>query len=295
MKLDSQGLTDVGNAREINQDYFYIDNTRGLFIVCDGVGGHAAGEVASHRAIEFTIEYLCQHWDEIESADQTPTGYYKLTQLVERAIHETCMRIKSLAEIDPGLNGMATTLTLLLIVDGNAIVGHVGDSRLYIKRADRVFQLTTDHTLYNEMVSSFPQVDPHQIRKFRHCLTRSVGSSNTVAVETLMFEAAEHDVLLLCTDGLSNYFDNETVVAEMLNGGHVNDIAKSLVQFANRSGGSDNITALVIRILDVHDFLLNTHRITLALDENDQEKVIEPKDSLPRKSDDKNNEQKDGP
>ena len=264
-------MTDVGRHRTINQDYFYVDNTKGLFIVCDGVGGHAAGEVASHKAIEFTIDYLCQRWGEIESANNSPTGYFKLTQLIERAIHETCKRIKALSDIQNELSGMATTLTLLLIVDGNAIVGHVGDSRLYIKRDDHVFLLTTDHTLYHEM-AKFEQVDLNAIRKFRHCLTRSVGNDDTVAVETLMFEARKNDVLLLCTDGLSNYFENESAVAEMFNGSHVNEIAESLVQFANECGGSDNITALVIRIVDVDDFLINSHRVKVTFDDEDTDK-----------------------
>ena len=264
MEIDATGLTDVGQKRKINEDYFYVDNTRGLFIVCDGVGGNAAGEVASHKAIEFTISFLDEHWEEIESAAKNPAGYYKLTQLVEKAIHETCKKIHALSELEPNLNGMATTFTLLLVVDGNAIVGHVGDSRLYIKRGDEVFLLTTDHTLYNEMASEHENIDPNLIKRFSNCLTRAVGSDDSVAVETLMFEARQFDVLLLCTDGLSNYFENERVVAEMLSGNHVNSIAESLVRFANDSGGSDNITALVLRILDVDDFSLNTHRVRLS-------------------------------
>lgn len=263
MEIDATGLTDVGQQREINEDYFYVDNSRGLFIVCDGVGGHAAGEVASHKAIEFTIDYLEKHWHEIDSAGKSPTGYYKLTQLVETAIHKTCKRIKALADTVPDLQGMATTLTLLLVVDGNAIVGHVGDSRLYIKRNDEVFQLTTDHTLLQEIETVYSDVDPTSIKKFANCLTRSVGSDVNVAVETLMFEARRHDVLLLCTDGLSNYFTDDSTVAAMLSGNHVNQIASSLVLFANGCGGSDNITALVIRILDVEDFSINTHRVKL--------------------------------
>lgn len=276
MKLDAQGASDVGKLREINEDYFYVDNTRGLFIVCDGVGGNSAGEVASHKAIEFTIEYLDEHWSEVESAGKNPTGYYKLTQLVERAIHQTCKSIKALSDSNPELRGMATTLTLLLMVDGNAIVGHVGDSRLYIKRDDEVFLLTTDHTLYNEMINSFESVDANAIKKFAHCLTRAVGSNAEVAVETLMFEARQHDVLLLCTDGLSNYFSDNRAVAEMLAGVNVNAIAGSLVQFANENGGSDNITALVIRVVDVDDFKLNAHRV--RLDYKDCDRV---EDTLP--------------
>ncbi|MFT7632257.1 MAG: serine/threonine protein phosphatase PrpC [Mariniblastus sp.] len=207
------------------------------------------------------------HWSEVESAGKNPTGYYKLTQLIERAIHKTCKRIKAIAEETPEFKGMATTLTLLLIVDGNAIVGHVGDSRLYLKRNKEVFQLTTDHTLFNEMVNAYETVDLDSIKKFAHCLTRSVGNNADVAVETLMFEARQHDVLLLCTDGLSNYFDDDTVVAGMLSGRNVNVIADSLVKFANDSGGSDNVTALVIRVVDVEDFSVNAHRIRLDLTE----------------------------
>lgn len=266
MNFEASGKTDIGKFRQINEDYFYVDNTTGLFIVCDGVGGHAGGEVASHKAVEFTIEFLNENWSEVENAAKNPIGYFKLTQLVERAIHKTCRRIKLIAENDPNLTGMATTLTLLLMVDGKAIVGHVGDSRLYINRENRVFQLTTDHTLLHEIISEFEQVDPAEIKKFAHCLTRSVGNNDSVAVETLMFEARQNDILLLCTDGLSNYFTDEESVSEMLNGRNVNKIADSLVHYANQNGGKDNITAVVIRIVDVDDFQLNSRRIRLELE-----------------------------
>ncbi len=275
MIYESSAKTDAGQDREINEDYFYVDNSKGVFIVCDGLGGHTAGEVASHKAVEFTLEYLCEHWTEVEHANQSPVGYYKLTQLVERAIHETCRKIREIADSDPNLDGMATTLTMLMIVDGNAIVGHVGDSRLYLKRKDEVYLLTTDHTIYSEMVSTYKDIDPTLIQKFSHCLTRSVGNDDSVAVETLMFEARQHDVLLLCTDGLSNYFPGEQEVAEVLSGNHVNVIADSLVQFANGCGGKDNITAIVIRILDVDDFELNTHRIRLDMSDTESGDTIE--------------------
>ena len=274
MNLEAAGKTDVGQKREINEDYFYVDNTTGMFIVCDGLGGHAAGEVASHKATEFTIEFIHEHFYEIENAKMNPVGYFKLTQLVEKAIHQTCKRIKAIADADPGLNGMATTLTLLMVIDGNAIVGHVGDSRLYIKRDDEVFQLTTDHTLLNEITSEFKQVNKNDIRKFAHCLTRSVGNNESVAVETLMFEARQHDILLLCTDGLSNYFTDENAVAEMLSGNRVHTIADSLVEFANDHGGNDNITAVVIRVVDVDDFKINTRRIRLNLDDSTENETV---------------------
>lgn len=263
MKIDAGAKSDVGQKREINEDYFYVDNTSGLFIVCDGLGGHSAGEVASTKAVEYTIEYLQERWSEVKNARQTPIGYFRLTHLVEKAIHNTCLKINKMASLDPELNGMATTLTLLLIVDGNAVVGHVGDSRLYIMRNGQVNLLTTDHTLYHEMMTEFGDVDPNEIGKFAHCLTRSVGNHESVAVETLMFEARPNDVLLLCTDGLSIYFDDDSILAELLGGNDVNAIADSLVRFANQNGGTDNITAVVIRIVDVDDFKINAHRITL--------------------------------
>ena len=269
MKIDSYGKTDVGKRRDVNEDYFFVDNSKGLFIVCDGLGGHAAGEVASHKAVEYTIEFLSENWDDVESANQNPIGYFRLTQLIERAVHETCHRIKQLADEHPEFNGMATTLTLLLMVDGKAIVGHVGDSRLYIKRDEQVFQLTTDHTLYNEITEEFKQVDRSEISRFAHFLTRSVGRDETVKVETFMFEARKSDTLLLCTDGLSNYFKSDRVLLESMDGHSVNEIADSLVQFANDMGGQDNITAVVLKIVDVDDFELNTHRI--KLDKSSQE------------------------
>lgn len=271
---ESHGKSDIGQVRKMNEDYFYVDNSRGVFIVCDGLGGQAGGEVASHKAIEFTLGYLDEHWEEVTDAGQSPVGYYRLTQFVERAIHETCRKIHELAANQPDLSGMATTLTMMIIADGNAIVGHVGDSRLYIKRDERVFQLTTDHTLFSEMVAEYENVDTTAIQKFSNCLTRSVGNNESVAVETMIFEARQHDILLLCTDGLSNYFQDESHVAELLNGKHVNRIADDLVQFANSNGGRDNITAIVIRVLDVDDFSLNLHRIRIDKADIDRQQAV---------------------
>ncbi len=268
MKTDAQGKSDVGLKRETNEDYFVIDNERGIFIVCDGMGGHSAGEVASHKEVEHTLGYLIDHWSQVEEARKHSIGTFKINQLIERAVHHTCHELHLLGRLDPSLKGMGTTLTLLLIVDGQAFVGHVGDSRLYIKRNDEAFLLTTDHTLYNEMVTEFQSVDEVDIRKFRHCLTRSVGSNDSVAVETLSFEAQKGDVLLLCTDGLSNYFEDGVDLALLLGGDHVSEIADSLVEFAMYQGGSDNITALVIRLLNVDDFLVNPHRIKLDFELN---------------------------
>lgn len=266
MKFETSGESGQGKFREINQDYFYIDNQKGVFIVCDGVGGAAAGEVASHRAIEFTIEYLDSRWSEVEDANQSPTGLFRLTQLVEKTIHSTCKRLHALGSYEPALRGMATTLTMMLMVDGKAVVGHVGDSRLYICRDEKVFLLTTDHTLAAEMFTLNERIDLNDIKKFRHCLTRSVGSDESVAVETLIFDAYPSDVLLLCTDGLSNFFTDSKQVAAMLSGSHVSKIAHSLVRFANHQGGEDDITALVVRILDVDDFAVNARRVRVAGD-----------------------------
>ncbi|MEM7783020.1 MAG: protein phosphatase 2C domain-containing protein [Planctomycetota bacterium] len=288
MKTDAQGKSDIGQRRKVNEDYFCVDNERGIFIVCDGMGGHAAGEVASQKAVEFTMEFLVRHWDQVIDARNHPIGTFKLNQIIERTIHETCHLIYELAQEDPNLRSMGTTLTLLLVLDGKAFVGHVGDSRLYIKRGDQVFLLTTDHTVYNEMIAEFTMVNQNDIKKLRHCLTRSVGNRDTVAVETLSFDAQKDDLLLLCTDGLSNYFGDGTNLAKLLEGDHVNEIADSLISFANEQGGKDNITALVIKILDVDDFSVNPHRISIGsgeIDDSDdvldEEPVTDPHDTLP--------------
>ena len=277
MVISAAASTDVGLVRAKNEDFYYVDSEKGLFIVCDGLGGHVAGDVAASKAIQYAVEYLESQlqWSQSLNSDAEPLDVFFLTQLIERTIQNTCGRLIQLGKTSPVFSGMATTMTLLLVVDETGVVGHVGDSRLYLKQADKVIQLTNDHTLYADFVKDDPNwisknTDLDAIKKFQHVLTRCLGRNKDIAVETFSFEPRNGDVLLLCTDGLSNYFDDETEIAGLLQGDNIDEVAEGLIRFANECGGRDNITAVVIRIANVDDFIVRPKRIRIDLEETSE-------------------------
>ena len=153
---------------------------------------------------------------------------------------------------------MATTITLVLIVDGVAFVGHLGDSRLYLKHAETAKQLTCDHTLFEEFCRTNPNwinsnIDSSNLQHFKQILTRCVGRERDFKVDTFSFHLANNDVLLLCTDGLSNYFEDEQTIVEFLSKEDSDKVVDSLIEFANKKGGLDNITAIAIRVVSLDD------------------------------------------
>lgn len=257
MKIQVAAKSDSGLIRENNEDCFYADSSIGLFVVCDGMGGHVAGEVASHKAIEFAVQYLHA---EATSRDMPIVSDINFrdswNQLVDDTVAHACEQLITFAKLSPELDGMATTMTLLLIVEDVAFVGHIGDSRLYLKHADITKQLTIDHTLLQEFISENPNwimlnSDVNTIRGFEHILTRCIGRQTDVEVDSFNFQLVDEDVLLLCTNGLSRYFSSEHEIAGFLDMEEPDVCVENLIEFANNSGGRDNITAIVIRAADV--------------------------------------------
>ena len=250
MKIESSGATHVGRKREGNEDSFLIDESVGLYIVCDGMGGHAAGEVASRRSIAYAAKYIRDRSRVIENAGSVPGGYSRVVQLVEDAVQFASANIYQTACSDETCRGMGSTMTMLVIVDNKAILGHVGDSRLYVLRGGIVHQLSTDHTLGNELATlgTF-SAEGKDANRYSHILTRVIGSQELVQVETLLFDLFPDDLCLLCSDGLSNYLSDPSLVNTIVEGRDVKSSATALLDFANGEGGSDNITTIVLRAM----------------------------------------------
>ena len=247
MKVVASAVSDRGLKREGNEDQFLIDESLGLYIVCDGMGGHAAGEVAAERAIGFATEYLSANSELLENAAERPDGYFRVLKIAEEAIQAACQEVHDLAKSSRGYEGMGTTMTMLVIVDDKAIMAHVGDSRMYLRRGGEIHQLTVDHTLANEMLLA-GLLSPAEAAesRYQHMLTRCVGPHESVVVDTLLFDLLPGDRLLLCSDGLSNYFKDISVVAEFLSKPEIVGAPDALIQFAKQSGGADNITAVIV-------------------------------------------------
>lgn len=247
MKIESCALSDIGRRREQNQDAYLIDEDLGLYIVCDGMGGHAAGDVAATNATRLTADFVRDHRIDIEEAVEKPGGHYKVVQMVTDCVRATCQMLHDMAVHSPECAGMGTTLTMLLIVGEKAILAHVGDSRLYLLRNGELHQMTNDHTLANELIQT-GHIAPGspEAERVSHVLTRCVGQQEFVDVETLLFDLLPNDRFLICSDGLSHYFGSDAEVAGYLTGDNLQQVADELVALANSRGGRDNITCLVL-------------------------------------------------
>lgn len=249
MQVQAFAASDVGQKRENNEDCFLIDEPLQAYLVCDGMGGHAAGDVAARKAIEFAIAHLAGHRAIIEQAAKSPEGCYRVLELAEEAVQSASQELYQLAKRDRSLAGMGTTLTMLIVVDDKAIMSHVGDSRLYLFRDGEAHLLSTDHTLENELRQLGAKSEQVDAGRFSHMLTRAIGTQEAVEVESLMFDLLPGDRCLLCSDGLSNYFADAAELRQVLGSGAVGeDTAARLIKVANERGGRDNITALVLEV-----------------------------------------------
>lgn len=249
MKIQATGATDIGRERSVNEDSLAIHPDLQLYIVSDGMGGHAAGEVASQKAVEFFEEEFRERLPSLQQKRKEPGGYYRLLEAAEDAVQSASRRICRLAQTRSDLAGMGTTLTMLMIVDNKAVMSHVGDSRLYLLRDNRVHLLSTDHTLAHELVAAGGLTEEEaRESQLQHALTRAVGQQEMVDVESLLFDVMPGDTFLLCSDGLSKYFHDRDELTGLLGRQQLEPLTNDLIALANQRGGSDNITAVLVRV-----------------------------------------------
>ena len=248
MKVQGIGNTDVGRKRGHNEDFIFVDRDLMLYIVADGMGGHAAGEVASRAAVQTVVAHLQASRARIDAFDDTGAARDVLLRLVEEAIQIASREVYGIATSQGGKAGMGTTLTMVLVAKTIGVLGHVGDSRLYMRRAGRTYQLSEDHTYVNEMVKrGMTTTEAAKKGPYANVITRAVGIQPTVRVDTLLFDFLPDDTLLLCSDGLHRYMEALDELGALLEGDHLQSIPERLVGIANERGGVDNISAIVIR------------------------------------------------
>ncbi|MDH5493479.1 MAG: Stp1/IreP family PP2C-type Ser/Thr phosphatase [Myxococcales bacterium] len=244
-------LTDVGRVRDHNEDSFLIDKKLNLFVVADGMGGHAAGEVASNMATHTVREAFARERETID-AFETSKGASRLEmiRLCELAVQEACAAVHAEGQADESKRGMGTTLDALLVVGTRGFIAHVGDSRVYLYRQGTVHQLTEDHSLINELLRR-GRLSRDQISKvkYKNAVTRAVGVYESVEVDVYDFDVLPGDRFLLCSDGLHEYFE-EGELTKLFEDIPEGDLVQRLVDLANERGGKDNITALVVRVPD---------------------------------------------
>jgi serine/threonine protein phosphatase PrpC len=230
-QIEAVGLTDVGRVRERNEDSLLIDPLASLFIIADGMGGHAAGDVASQTAVEAFAA----------SFNETRNVLVAM-QAANRAVLERGMS-------DPAKTGMGTTMTAFTIFNDNLFGAHVGDSRLYLWRRGQLTQITRDHTVAQEMIDSKALTKREAMQHpMSAMLTRSLGSRMHVDADLLDRKLEVDDLLLFCSDGLTSMVSDEELSAILEHDTPLGTLAVELVEAANVRGGLDNVTVGLIRV-----------------------------------------------
>lgn len=251
--IEFAAVTDIGKIREKNEDNVLISSELGLGIVADGMGGHSAGEVASNIAVSVLAETVRKLDNgQLKIPDTFLPKLEKTERKMLMAANLANIAIYSTAQSSDIYKMMGTTLTGVVFDKENAVTVHVGDSRLYLLRNDKIVQITTDHSLANEQVRRGLLTRAEADRsKIQNVLTRAMGIKKNVEFDLLKFPVRVGDVLLLCSDGLYKGLREEEM-AQLLKDGHNMPIVKlcrQLVRVANDKDGQDNISAVLIKIL----------------------------------------------
>jgi PPM family protein phosphatase len=251
LKAASAGLTDVGRKRDHNEDSFLIDDELQLYVVADGMGGHAGGGTASRIAVE-TIDKKLRDLragaalplpPEPPNLQDSP-----VPETIRSAVEQACLAIFAKAQEDPELAGMGTTVISLMLDDAHAFFAHVGDSRAYLVRGDLIQQISEDHSLVNEQIKA-GMITPEEARhsRYRNIITRSVGFEEEVQVDVMGLLAEPGDTFILCSDGLANMLE-DTEILETVRNQPLPEIPGKLIEMANERGGDDNITVVAVRV-----------------------------------------------
>jgi protein phosphatase len=262
MRAEAAGMSDVGLQREHNEDSFAVVPQHELFIVADGMGGHRAGDVASRIASESITDFFRRtasddvtwpfHFDSELSDDEN--RLMTAIRLANRQIYEHSVSSRD-------LRGMGTTVVGALFNSERATmyVGHVGDSRAYRVRAGEITQLTRDHSLLNDYLLAMPDMPDDQKSELpKNVITRALGMQDSVEVDLISDESQLDDLYILCSDGLSGMVSDEDICQAVVENPRPDLACRRLVKMANENGGEDNVTAVVIRIVD------EAHRARLA-------------------------------
>lgn len=230
--------TDIGQKRTTNEDFFAVDEARGLFLVADGLGGHVGGRTAS----EIASYRFC---DALSQLRELPP-----LEAVRRAYCEAHAAIRERIAREPGLSGMGTTLVSLWLRERSALLGHVGDSRIYLLRAGRLHLLTRDHSLVSEMVIR-GQLTPQgaRLHPHRHVITRALGVSAPMEPDTAELRLEPGDLFALCSDGICTPLDDDELREQLeTTKGDLAIAADALISLANQRGGDDNATIVLVHV-----------------------------------------------
>ncbi len=260
--IQSAGLTDVGRKRKGNEDRFSINDKLGLYIVADGMGGHAAGEVASKIVVDTINEYMDRFQqnekaEELEDLDQTLS---KDANRLLSGIHLANKSVYQLSEKNQKLHGMGSTVSAVFFAENTSIIANVGDSPVYLIRNGEIDLLSVLHTVQAEHMALHPDNTRKIGENFNHVLTRGMGISETVKPDLSEMQIFKNDILIICSDGLS----------DKVKPSEIRDVAltysprktcDNLIQMANDRGGEDNITLIVIKIKNTRSIIFQLKKM----------------------------------
>lgn len=251
MKISSEALTDVGRKRKGNEDALSVDEAQKLYVVADGMGGHAAGEVASRIAVDSIEEFVT-----LTSGNQEITWPFGLDETIsydgnrlKTAIRHANRRVLEATRESAELEGMATTVAAVLVEDDVANLAHVGDSRIYLWSGGAMTLLTSDHSWVNEQIQT-GVISPEQARShpLRNVVTRALGGRADLLVDIQSRKMEIGDVLLICSDGLTTMMADDEIAGILEDsGGDIVKAARALVDESNERGGEDNITVVLMK------------------------------------------------
>lgn len=228
-------------VRDANQDYCFASEKYPLFIVCDGMGGHAAGDVASRSAVESISRYidLNRKFDlDDKNAESLMGGACKYANSI----------VYSRSQTSSEYNGMGTTMDICLFDFEKLYVCHVGDSRVYLYRDNTLNQISCDHTLINELLKNGTITEEEaKTHPNRHMITRALGTEDSIKYDFYSLDMADGDMILMCTDGLSNMLTEDEIKRVLLSADDLRKAVTRLRDKANENGGADNITAILIK------------------------------------------------
>ena len=242
--IKAYAKSDIGKVREENQDYYYISDSLDeiqLYILADGMGGYKGGAVASKMAVESAKNYIENNFKDVDKDKDS------IIQLIGSSMEYANMIVYEKSKNDPNLEGMGTTLEVCLIYNNKAYIGHIGDSRIYRIRKEFIRKLTQDHSYVQKLVKegtiTSEQAEHHPQKNM---LMKALGCNAFVEPDVMVKGFQKDDILIMCTDGLSNMVDQQTIYEKATNK-NMEQVPKDLVQLALDKGGYDNITIVIIK------------------------------------------------
>ena len=252
LAVEVAGKTDVGCVRPNNEDNFGYDSRYGIFVVCDGMGGQAAGEVASKMGVDILLQYFREAAATgPASKNGRPAAASRDSESLTCAIHLANRKIFEAGQQQQGRSGMGSTI-VAAVVRGNALsIGHVGDSRIYLVRHGEIEQLTDDHSLVMEQVrQGYIMREEAEVSEMQNVILRALGSEAEVQADVEELVAMPGDLLLMTSDGLTRHVRDEEILKLVTAPAGLDRICSTLIQTAKDRGGDDNITCLLLKIVE---------------------------------------------